>query len=93
MDVQEAKVEEEKQPATWEESSTMAFPPGLPMEHTYLKSEFYVRDCYSDYYQYVLRLLKVPHTEVVTVTGTSGKTSFVLSMFVARNGSNSATWP
>jgi hypothetical protein len=58
--------------AAWVESTTMLFPTGLPMEHRYLGREFYVRSCYSDYYQYVTDWLDDPETEVVTVTGTPG---------------------
>jgi hypothetical protein len=72
MGVQEAEIEEAKQSATWEESPTMGFPEGLPMEYSYPCPKFYVRECYSTYYKIVLRLLRAPHAEVVTVTGASG---------------------
>ncbi|KAE8961791.1 hypothetical protein PR002_g29795 [Phytophthora rubi] len=69
---QSVRVDEIEQKAAWVESTTLPFPTGLPMEHEYLGQKFYVRSCYSDYYEYVMGWLDYPDTEVVTITGTPG---------------------
>jgi len=59
--------------AAWVESTTMSFSTELPMEHEHLGREFYVRKCYSKYYEYIMGWLSDPDTKVVAITGTPGR--------------------
>ncbi|KAF4148094.1 hypothetical protein GN958_ATG02616, partial [Phytophthora infestans] len=44
----------------------------LPLQHHGISKMFYVRECYSNYYQLILRELFAQNKSVVTVTGTPG---------------------
>lgn len=44
----------------------------LPMSYEFLESNFYVRDCYPEYYQHIIKLLADPKMKYVTLTGTPG---------------------
>ncbi|KAL3669146.1 hypothetical protein V7S43_005530 [Phytophthora oleae] len=50
---------------------TQAFPSELPMENDdYTLPDYYVRKCYSEYYDLILEMLKTYN--IITVTGTPG---------------------
>lgn len=50
------------------------------MEYEYMQKAFYVRECYSQYYRMILRLLytgdPTRDMKVVAVTGTPGEAMF-----------------
>lgn len=48
---------------------------GLPMESDCLQPIYYVRKCYAEYYELVIRLLEVKKVKYVTISGTPGKTA------------------
>jgi hypothetical protein len=48
------------------------FPPRVPMENKYRGKNYYVRECYSTYYDLVMRLLDKEKMDGVMVTGTPG---------------------
>jgi hypothetical protein len=49
------------------------FPPRVPMENKYPGKNYYVRECYSTYYDLVMHLFNKEGKDGVTVTGTPGK--------------------
>ncbi|EEY57736.1 uncharacterized protein PITG_00304 [Phytophthora infestans T30-4] len=49
---------------------TEEFSAALPMENLYPISHFYVRDCYPEYYELILKTLYECNYKIVTVTGT-----------------------
>ncbi|KAF4041134.1 hypothetical protein GN244_ATG06666 [Phytophthora infestans] len=51
---------------------TEEFSAALPMENLYPISHFYVRDCYAEYYELILKTLYECNYKIVTVTGTPG---------------------
>ena len=55
----------------------------LPMSYDYLESKFYVRKCYSEYYDYIESLLSNQKVKYVSLTGTLGigKSIFYLYFF------------
>ncbi|KAL3669156.1 hypothetical protein V7S43_005540 [Phytophthora oleae] len=53
-----------------EEERTQAFPRELLMENDYTLPDYYVRKCYSEYYNLILEMLET--YDIVTVTGTPG---------------------
>ena len=48
------------------------FPPRVPMENKYRGKNYYVRECYSTYYDLVMHLFNEEGKDGVTVTGTPG---------------------
>ena len=55
----------------------------LPMSYEFLESNFYVRGCYSEYYNHIMKLLLNPRMKYVSLTGTPGigKSIFYLYFF------------
>jgi hypothetical protein len=55
----------------------------LPMSYEFLESKFYVRNCYEEYYQLVMKLLLNPRMDYISLTGTPGigKSIFYLYFF------------
>jgi hypothetical protein len=48
------------------------FPTDVPMENKYRGKNYYVRECYSTYYDLVMHLFNEEEMDGVTVTGTPG---------------------
>jgi hypothetical protein len=48
------------------------FPTDVPMENKYPGTNYYVRECYSTYYDLVMHLFNKERKDGVTVTGTPG---------------------
>ena len=44
----------------------------LPMSYEFLESKFYVRNCYEEYYQHIMNLLRNPRMKYISLTGTPG---------------------
>jgi hypothetical protein len=75
-DSENAHVESaEAKPAWDDDAPMMPFPKLLPMESPYTHSEYVVRDCYPEYYELVLGLLKRKKAQTVTVMGAPGWTT------------------
>ncbi|POM75245.1 LOW QUALITY PROTEIN: Hypothetical protein PHPALM_7680 [Phytophthora palmivora] len=81
------RVDMEKHPL--DDRTTLTFPSDLPMETPYMEQVYYVRKCYSEYYDIVLRLLD-EQVESVTVTGTPGigKSVFLAYFFQRYSSQN-----
>ena len=55
----------------------------LPMSYEFLESKFYVRNCYEEYYNHIMKLLLNPRMKYISLTGTPGigKSIFYLYFF------------
>ncbi|TMW64859.1 hypothetical protein Poli38472_009026 [Pythium oligandrum] len=68
------------------QSKMMVFPRALPMEeHPYEHPHFYVRECYSRYYELVMKILYIKGKHGVTISGSPGiGESVFLAYFLGR---------
>jgi hypothetical protein len=64
------------------------FPTDVPMENKYPGTNYYVRECYSTYYDLVMHLFNKERKDGVTVTGTPGTVCCWLLLTPFRSGAS-----